>query len=339
MSIAITITDPSTLSETEYALVLEFVAKLREAGPKNIARGARVAPVLAPAVPIAPQDNPAAGVEVLTPAQAFAGDSPAAAFAQVDPTPAEAFAGNVTPESAQAIASSNAVASAPVQNTNNAPASSGVTLDKNGLPWDARIHAESKAIIADGTWRKKRGVDAALVTQVEAELRTLMAVPSPNVAVSPVAPAPAAPIVETTAPVSPSFAAILTANTIPDAAPVLGNVPPPPVAPVNFAGNSPATVTTVSNLGNVPPAPTSIVAPVASATVNPPSVASAAPSNFVEFIGKFAPLMAAGGKLTQDEVKAACATYGVAELHLLSNRNDLVPLVNAHLDAILATKG
>lgn len=44
--------------------------------------------------------------------------------------------------------------------------------DAAGLPWDERIHASSKATVADGTWRKKRGVDDATVAAVEAELRS-----------------------------------------------------------------------------------------------------------------------------------------------------------------------
>lgn len=43
--------------------------------------------------------------------------------------------------------------------------------DANGLVWDERIHSGSRALNADGTWRTKRGVDKALVAQVEAELR------------------------------------------------------------------------------------------------------------------------------------------------------------------------
>ena len=44
-------------------------------------------------------------------------------------------------------------------------------VDSAGLPWDERIHARTKAIVNDGTWRKRRGVDDNLVRQVEAELR------------------------------------------------------------------------------------------------------------------------------------------------------------------------
>lgn len=47
------------------------------------------------------------------------------------------------------------------------PAPGGV--DAEGYPWDERIHASSRATVADGTWRKKRGVDEALVAEVRAE--------------------------------------------------------------------------------------------------------------------------------------------------------------------------
>lgn len=50
-------------------------------------------------------------------------------------------------------------------------------LDADGLPWDARIHSSSKNKIADGTWRKKRGVDKEDYDRVVDELRQLMAVP------------------------------------------------------------------------------------------------------------------------------------------------------------------
>jgi hypothetical protein len=52
----------------------------------------------------------------------------------------------------------------------NAPA-----MDINGLPWDERIHASNKGTNADGSWRKRRGVDAATVAGVEMELRKVQA--------------------------------------------------------------------------------------------------------------------------------------------------------------------
>lgn len=66
----------------------------------------------------------------------------------------------------------------------------GVSVDAKGLPWDDRIHSSNRALVADGTWRKKRGVDDALFAQVEGELKALMGIPSP----APVPPPPAVPV-------------------------------------------------------------------------------------------------------------------------------------------------
>ena len=69
---------------------------------------------------------------------------------------------------------------APIAAPPTANHAGGVELDKHGLPWDGRIHAESKTKITDGSWRKKRNVDPALVATVEAELRQVMgAAPAP----------------------------------------------------------------------------------------------------------------------------------------------------------------
>ncbi len=69
--------------------------------------------------------------------------------------------------------------------------------DKNGLPWDARIHAGTKALNADGTWKKRRGVDDATIAAVTAELQG-----TPTPAPTPVAETatPVAPVAETPAP-------------------------------------------------------------------------------------------------------------------------------------------
>lgn len=54
----------------------------------------------------------------------------------------------------------------------NAPANiNAPAADTSGLPWDERIHSRNKGLNADGTWRKKRGVDGAMVAAVEAELK------------------------------------------------------------------------------------------------------------------------------------------------------------------------
>lgn len=71
-----------------------------------------------------------------------------------------------------------------------------VELDKNGIPWDERIHAGTKRKNADGTWSLKKGVDKELVAQIIAEYQsaapTAPAAPSKPSAPTPPAP-PAAP--------------------------------------------------------------------------------------------------------------------------------------------------
>lgn len=48
--------------------------------------------------------------------------------------------------------------------------SSDSPVDSKGTPWDARIHSESKAINADKTWRKRRGVSDETFNAVMTEL-------------------------------------------------------------------------------------------------------------------------------------------------------------------------
>lgn len=62
---------------------------------------------------------------------------------------------------------------------------SDATVDKDGLPWDERIHSSNHGLNKDGTWRKRKGVDASLVAKVERELKA-------TVAAAPVAAAPVA---------------------------------------------------------------------------------------------------------------------------------------------------
>lgn len=61
-------------------------------------------------------------------------------------------------------------------------------FDKDGLPWDERIHSSNKKMTAKGVWTRKRGVQDSLVEQVEAELRGNAVptyAPTPAVVVAP----------------------------------------------------------------------------------------------------------------------------------------------------------
>lgn len=72
----------------------------------------------------------------------------------------------------------------PGANVGSTPA--GAELDSAGNPWDARIHSGGKSTLQDGTWKLKKGVDKALVDQITAQNKALMASPLPG-ALPPVA--------------------------------------------------------------------------------------------------------------------------------------------------------
>ena len=76
-----------------------------------------------------------------------------------------------------------------------------VELDKNGIPWDERIHAGTKRKNADGTWSLKKGVDKDLAAQIIAEYQ----VAAPTTTTVPAAPAaPAKPGVPPAPPAAPA---------------------------------------------------------------------------------------------------------------------------------------
>jgi hypothetical protein len=106
---------------------------------------------------------------------------------------------------------------------------SGVELDKHGLPWDARIHAGTKRKNADGFWTAKRGIDQALVTTVEAELRQVMAAGTPVAPLAPVASIPAPPAATVTIP-TPGVASSVAVVPAPPA-PLVAPTAPAPEAP------------------------------------------------------------------------------------------------------------
>lgn len=54
----------------------------------------------------------------------------------------------------------------------NAPATGGaVELDKDGVPWDERIHSGSKSKTEKGVWKKRKGVDDAFYRNTTAMLQ------------------------------------------------------------------------------------------------------------------------------------------------------------------------
>ena len=136
------------------------------------------------------------------------------------------------------IAGASTVAPPPPANTapttttpGVASSAAGVDLDAKGFPWDSRIHAESKAKIADGTWRKKRNLDPTVLANVEAELRQVMGATGAPFATAPTATTQATSIAQTgngsasahVAPPPPAVGAAPSMTAAPSAAP--GEVP------------------------------------------------------------------------------------------------------------------
>lgn len=336
--------DPSTLTTEQREAVADFILTF----PAGVAAGKVVVDLTADTTKlhtaiaaihdatISQDDLPSTG----TPSAAEAFGAPAhtdpAAAAAFGSTPAPlphgataapstaAAAPSMTAPAVMPATTSAATLSVPVPPAPNAanvaqaaalpPASPapGVEVDSKGLPWDARIHAESKNKIADGTWRKKRNLDPNVLATVEAELRQLMA--APGAAASPVAPAPAAPSAVPTAPAAPS-------------APAVGNVPLPPGVPVAPAAIPSATAASPQT-----------ATPAATAPVPPAANGQDPRAQFVALVGR-ASAAIQGGKVTQAEVNQCCANAGVPALPLLANRLDLVATVAASVDALIASRG
>lgn len=123
------------------------------------------------------------------------------------------------PDTGAAAGASEDLTPPPPPPSANAPDDSNISgvLDKNGLPWDERIHSSSKNMNADGTWRYLRGGDVDQRAVVEAELRAKLATPETP---------PAPPVTENGSDVPPP-------PPLPaPAAAAAADAPPPPPPPV-----------------------------------------------------------------------------------------------------------
>jgi outer membrane biosynthesis protein TonB len=239
----------------------------------------------------------AARVFATAPMPELPGDEPTAEAA---PAPAAEAVAPAAPPPPPAAAPAPAPAPAPA-----AAAPAGVTLDKEGLPWDARIHATVEGgggkITKDGLWRAKRGVSADAKAAVVAELKAALAA----------APAPAAPV-----------------PPAPAAAPAAA--PPPPSAPANPAPSA-------EPVPSAPPPPAAPVAPAPAPAPAPAATDGAAPAPaqaFAQLMGEVTQAQTAG-KITAEETTAALAGLGLSQLRDLLTRPDLIPAFEATISAMI----
>lgn len=186
-----------------------------------------------------------------------------------------------------------------------------VPLDKEGLPWDSRIHSSSKATIADGSWKLRRGVDPTEVEKVKAQLKELMAVPKFTDLTSEL--------------LNVAFNTPNADNEVAQALVDAARVPVPPAPVIVGMGTDTSVIT------QIPPAPKSHYLidqdPTVAANQQP------TPVTLTDLIGRMSKAIAEG-RLSQANVTEICVKYGVSEFHLLSNRPDLLPLIDADMKAM-----
>lgn len=117
-----------------------------------------------------------------------------------------------------------------------APAPNGVQLDKDGLPWDSRIHSDAAEKLSKaGVWKTRKNLPDGYKAQIEAEIRSVMNAGKPAATAEPTTQAAAAP--SPTQPATTTTAAV-AAPPAPSAAPAPAPSPAP-VAPVAApAGNA-----------------------------------------------------------------------------------------------------
>jgi hypothetical protein len=172
--------------------------------------------------------------------------------------------------------------------------------DTNGMPWDARIHASTKAKTIAGAWKNRRGVDEAERLAIEATLPRNAPPTSP-------APPPASAI-----PPPPPSMGVTRVN---------GEVVPPGASIADAVAAMKAAP---------PPVPTSMAAPVdddeADLEADTPPLPPAPPVQEIDFptlMIKVSEAMGAGS-MTLESVKKIINPLGVDTLFALSGRPDLV---------------
>ena len=179
----------------------------------------------------------------------------------------------------------------------------GIEVDSAGMPWDHRIHASSRAKVADGTWRQRRNLDPNVLAQVQAEMLQVMGLPTPAQATptshgeTTSAPEIAQPIPTALAPTP--FEALVQAVAVP--------VPPPFV---------PSVV--------VPAAPVAIAPPPPSTPAGAATTASPSNVTFPQLVTRITKMLS-GGELQQSDIAAACQSLGIPHMPALASRPDLVP--------------
>jgi hypothetical protein len=181
-------------------------------------------------------------------------------------------------------------------------------FDRSGVPFDVRIHQKSRNQKKDGTWKLQKGIDDSVVAAVMQELAPRM-LKAPAVA----PPAPSA----TPAPVGAS-------------APV--PLPPPPIP-------SPPGASIAPPVPPYPGTPQENLSPPSTAIPQAPGDQGKALDPFRTLVAKITAARAEKPpRITAEEVNSIVASAGAPSLQLLNNMPHLLPVVDANIDALLATR-
>lgn len=141
------------------------------------------------------------------------------------PTAADAFAGSYGTTDKGGVGPDGMIRPEP-ETEEDGPAPTG-DLDVNGLPWDERIHSETRNTNKDGSWRNRRNLDKTVLETVTAELKS-RGTPAQETAVIPPPPAP------TPVPPPPPSAPAPTTPAVPAPSPVPAAPAASSTAPVTF---------------------------------------------------------------------------------------------------------
>jgi hypothetical protein len=220
----------------------------------------------------------------------------------------------------------------------------GVDLDKNGIPWDARIHSGGRdeqgnpKKNADGSWAKRKGVTPLDHATITKELQNLMAAQIGHAA--PPAGLPAGGVLGNPVnvphqeavplPTDPNAYVIAGAPSgqvvAPMPAPVVDTAPAPSIAPMPMA------------MGEAP-----TLAPQVAPMPVPAPQPAAAPTTYNDLAVWLAPnLEEAGGKLKREHVAHFCKlcnivnAQGEGEFALVANRPDAVAWLHQSFVAQIA---
>lgn len=268
--------------------------------------------------------------------------------ATVSGAPDVTFVPQPAPAAPAPVAAAPAFAPAQFGSPGPAVAAAAGDVDSTGLPWDERIHAETKAKNKDGSWRNRRGVDKTVIASVETQLRAALPprveqpapapfTPPPAAAAgAPFAPAPFAPTAEP----APTPEQLFGAPAPVAAAPAPQPAPVAPVAgeqrPFDPVADRPAFLTRAPEAAPAMAAP----APAPQPAPAPVAAAPAAPAQGAVPQLDFKQLMAAISQGLQEKkidnayLTGLLAHYQLSSMVLLANTHaHLMPNVIADLRA------